>query len=60
MKKPFVDTMWTDCLFEIIEKAKMGGCTTIDLKEVDELVVRKSMTIASQQADTADPKETGG
>ena len=52
MSKSYIDTLWTDCLFEIMIKAKAEGRKTIEFKEVDALVIEKSKTLPNQPLDS--------
>ena len=42
---PIEKNLWTDCLFEIMEKAIENGAECIHFEDVDNLVLEKSKTI---------------
>lgn len=41
-ENPIVPSLWTDCLFEVIAKAKEEGRDYVNFKDVDDLVLEKS------------------
>jgi len=49
MRIPVAKTLWTDCLFELIEKAKKEGKEFVDFGEVDNLVLKKSKLSLEQK-----------
>ncbi len=48
--KPFEDSLWMDCLVELMYKARKEGKKSVSFKEVDELVVEKSKVITEYKA----------
>lgn len=42
---PILQTLWTDCLYELMEAAKAQGLQTVEFADVDRLVVEKSKSI---------------
>lgn len=51
MRKPFCETLYMQCLYEILVKAKQEGRESIDLKEVDDLVIKKAMAFAYKKVE---------
>jgi hypothetical protein len=41
-EKALKESLWTKCLFEVIALARKEGKDTIDFKDVDALVIKKS------------------
>ncbi len=47
MDKPFQDTLWTECFFEVAGKAKAEGKDTIMFQDVDERFAQKAKRLVS-------------
>jgi len=45
-EKPWKDSLWMDCLFELMAKAKEEGKEKVGFADVDKLVIEKSKNIA--------------
>ena len=39
---PIKESLWTTCLFEVIVQAQKEGKDSVDFKDVDALVIKKS------------------
>lgn len=42
---PIQQSLWTDCLYELMEKAKSSGAENVEFSDVDKLVIEKSKSI---------------
>ncbi len=47
--KPFEDSLWMDCLMELMQKVKKGGVAYVNFSDVDELVIEKSKGISKYE-----------
>ena len=45
MKNPIEYSLWVECLYRCIEKAKGEHKDSVDFKDVDEMVIAESKTI---------------
>ncbi len=54
-KKPWDDSLWMDCLLELMSQYKRQGKVYVNFSEVDALVVEKSKRISEY---TIKPLET--
>jgi len=45
-EKPWKDSLWMDCLFELYDKARKEGKETVEFVDVDKLVIEKSREIS--------------
>ena len=54
MTKPFRDTLWMHCLFELYDKAKRESKEHLNFSEVDALVIEKSKSITEWKEEVSD------
>ena len=56
MDKPWRDTLWMDCLFELMAKARSENKESVEFADVDKLVIEKSKVITEYKFGRADNK----
>ncbi len=47
--KPWDDSLWMDCLFELMAEARKEGKKNVEFADVDKLVVVKSHSISKYE-----------
>lgn len=45
-EKPWEDSLWMDCLLELMAKARKEGKESVEFADVDKLVIEKSKAIS--------------